>query len=133
MSSSPDAAYQVKAFRFALRAKSAQERQLVRWSGQLIAVHPAYTSQSCSACGHCEKDNRKSQSLFVCMACGHQANADINAARNILAAALLAAGHAASACGEVVRHRAAAKQTGAASVKQEPTEALKLVQETELV
>ena len=86
--------------------------------GQLIAVHPAYTSQTCSACGHCEQDNRKTQSLFACMACGHTAHADINAATNILAA-----GHAASACGEVFRHRAAAKQHGAASTKQEPTEA----------
>ena len=87
-------------------------------SGHLVTVHPAYTSQTCSACGHCERDNRKTQSLFVCKACGHTAHADINAAINILAA-----GHAASACGEVVRHRAAAKQPGAASVKQEPTEA----------
>lgn len=96
--------------------------------GQLVTVHPAYTSQTCSACGHCERDNRKTQSLFVCLACGQTDNADINAARNILAAGTLAAqtlaaGYAASACGEVVRHRAAAKRRGAASVKQEPTEA----------
>jgi putative transposase len=96
--------------------------------GQLVTVHPAYTSQTCSACGHCERENRQSQATFACMACGHTAHADINAAMNILAA-----GHAASACGEVVRHRAAAKQLGAASVKQEPAEAFKLVQETEYV
>ncbi len=30
------------------------------------------------------KENRKSQEKFVCTACGHSANADINAAKNIL-------------------------------------------------
>jgi putative transposase len=96
--------------------------------GQLIAVNPAYTSQTCSACGHCEKDNRQSQALFACVACGHTEHADINAAKNILAAGL-----AASACGEAIRPCTAAKQHRAASVKQEPTEAFKLVQETECV
>ena len=51
--------------------------------GQLTAVNPAYTSQTCSACGHCERGNRKAQSFFACMACGHTAHADINAAMNI--------------------------------------------------
>jgi putative transposase len=35
MISDSAAAHQLKAFRFALRAKPAQERQLARWSGQL--------------------------------------------------------------------------------------------------
>jgi transposase len=43
---------------------------------------PAYTSQTCSACGHCEKSNRKSQAEFECKACGYKAHADFNAARN---------------------------------------------------
>lgn len=101
------------------------EYKLKANGGQLIAVNPAYTSQTCSSCGHCERDNRKSQALFACVACGHTAHADTNAAMNILAA-----GHAASACGEVVRHPAAAKQLGAASMKQEPTEATTHHQET---
>lgn len=96
--------------------------------GQLIAVHRAYTSQTCSACGHCSSENRKSQSLFACVACGHTAHADINAAMNILAA-----GHAASACGEVIRHCSAAKQLNAASVKQEPAKAFNTTQEVECV
>ncbi|EMK9112973.1 TPA: transposase, partial [Escherichia coli] len=50
-----------------------------------------------------------SQSKFRCQACGYTANADVNGARNILAA-----GHAVLACGEMV-------QSGR-SLKQEPPE-----------
>jgi len=60
--------------------------------GTLIEVDPAYTSQMCSTCGHVSKQSRKSQSEFSCVSCGHTANADTNAAINILAA-----GHAVSA------------------------------------
>ncbi|UQN10338.1 transposase [Deinococcus sp. QL22] len=55
---------------------------------KVIAVDPRYTSQACHQCGHTCKGNRVSQSRFVCMACGHTDNADVNAARNILARAL---------------------------------------------
>ena len=41
------------------------------------------TSRQCSACGHCSKQNRKSQSEFVCQKCGFTMNADWNAAKNI--------------------------------------------------
>ncbi|TMR36896.1 RNA-guided endonuclease InsQ/TnpB family protein [Actinomadura geliboluensis] len=51
--------------------------------GRLVRVDPAYTSQTCNACGHRAPDNRESQAVFRCVACGHRANADINAARNI--------------------------------------------------
>lgn len=61
--------------------------------GQVLAIPPAYTSQKCAGCGHTEKENRLSQSKFVCQECGYSANADINGARNILAA-----GHAVLAC-----------------------------------
>lgn len=63
--------------------------------GVLLTVNPSYTSQQCHACGHCEKANRVSQSEFVCQKCGHEDDADVNAAKNILAA-----GHAVLACGE---------------------------------
>ncbi|MGH9126472.1 MAG: RNA-guided endonuclease InsQ/TnpB family protein [Acidimicrobiales bacterium] len=53
---------------------------------QLIAVDPRDTSRTCPACGHCEKDNRPSQAVFRCQACGHEAHADINAAIKILRA-----------------------------------------------
>jgi len=49
----------------------------------LRIIDPAYTSQQCSVCGHCEQANRKSQASFVCKSCGFACNADINAARNI--------------------------------------------------
>jgi hypothetical protein len=44
--------------------------------------NPAYTSQTCSHCGHRDKRNRSGIS-FICVECGHTAHADINAARNI--------------------------------------------------
>jgi IS605 OrfB family transposase len=53
----------------------------------LYTVDPRNTSRTCWVCGHCEKANRKSQSEFVCQACGHAALADLNAARNISRAA----------------------------------------------
>ena len=61
--------------------------------GWVLLVPPAYTSQTCSCCGHVSSENRKSQSLFVCEACGFTANADLNAATNIERA-----GHAQLAC-----------------------------------
>jgi IS605 OrfB family transposase len=54
------------------------------WAGVPIhLVDPRDTSRMCSACGHCEKANRKSQAEFLCQRCGFGANADYNAARNI--------------------------------------------------
>jgi transposase len=52
-------------------------------AGRVEKVSPAYTSQTCSACGHCAAESRESQSRFCCVACGFQANADVNAAMNI--------------------------------------------------
>jgi putative transposase len=46
-------------------------------------VDPRNTSRTCSACGHCEKANRKSQAEFLCQRCGFAVNADENAAINI--------------------------------------------------
>jgi putative transposase len=54
--------------------------------GRLELVPPAYTSQRCSHCGHVAPENRKSQAVFQCVACGAgPCNADVNAARNIAA------------------------------------------------
>ena len=78
--------------------------------GWVIAVPPQNTSRTCPACGHVSADNRKTQAEFECVECGYSENADLNAARNILAA-----GHAVLACGESV-------QSGR-SMKQEPAEA----------
>src|SRR3990167_274347 len=76
------------------------KRQLeykINWQGGiLIKVNPQYTSQKCHVCGHIDKENRKSQSNFACIACHHKENADINAAKNILSS-----GHVVLACGEI--------------------------------
>ena len=55
----------------------------------VVFVDPAYTSQMCSHCGHCEKANRKSQAKFLCVSCGFSAHADLNAAANIRRAAVM--------------------------------------------
>ena len=46
-------------------------------------VHSAYTSKQCPVCGCIDDDNRKCQEAFKCVECGHEANADLNAAINI--------------------------------------------------
>lgn len=56
--------------------------------GRLAVVSAAYTSQTCHKCGHVAKENRESQAVFKCVECGYEANADVNAAMNILGRAL---------------------------------------------
>jgi len=56
---------------------------------QIVPVDPCYTSQTCSVCGHCERANRPLQERFCCVQCGHTLHADINAAQNIRAKALV--------------------------------------------
>ena len=48
-------------------------------------VNAAYTSQTCSCCGYVDKRNRRDQKSFVCLWCGHELHADLNAAANIQA------------------------------------------------
>ena len=50
---------------------------------ELHFVGPKYTSQTCSQCGNVDKGNRNGIA-FKCTACGYEANADLNAAVNIL-------------------------------------------------
>jgi len=79
----------------------------LRWlGGQFLKVPPQYTSQTCNVCGHMSAYNRDSIK-FKCRSCGHEAHADVNAAKNILAAGL-----AVIACGE---------HPVAGLMKQEPT------------
>jgi len=86
-----------------VRQKSALNRSILdqgwsAWAGQLkykiawrggrvVLVNAAFTSQRCSVCGHIHADNRHGES-FGCLACGHTDHADVNAAKNILAAGL---------------------------------------------
>lgn len=54
-------------------------------------VHPSYTSQACSACGHISRENRVKVAVgdgfrtheFKCVVCGFNDDADLNASRNI--------------------------------------------------
>ena len=46
-------------------------------------INPAYTSQTCSKCGHIDKENRQTQEKFKCTKCGLELNADHNASINI--------------------------------------------------
>ena len=55
----------------------------------VIKVDPRNTSRECHACGYIDKANRKSQAHFHYLQCGHDANADKNAALNIMARAAL--------------------------------------------
>jgi IS605 OrfB family transposase len=59
---------------------------------RVVFVDPRNTSRICSRCGHCEKANRKSQSEFLCLKCGFEANADYNAACNVEARAAVSTG-----------------------------------------
>lgn len=62
----------------------------------LVKVDPRYTSQECNKCGHTEKANRKSQSVFSCKKCGHTTNADRNGAGNVRLRGLVLLGLGAS-------------------------------------
>jgi putative transposase len=66
----------------------AQLRLFIAYKAQqagipVVAVDPAFTSRTCSACGHCVKGNRKNRNDFVCLHCGFSLPADHNAALNI--------------------------------------------------
>ena len=87
------------------------EYKAVWAGGMVLRIPPHHTSQRCSGCGHTDPKNRKSQSVFHCVACGLRMHADLNAAKNILRA-----GHARLACGTNTWPEVGAKA-------QEPTEA----------
>src|ERR1700730_13857849 len=83
-----------------------------RYTGTTVVKVPAaFTSQRCSACGHVDPKSRESQAVFRCTHCSRPAeHADVNAAKNILAAGL-----AVTACRE-----SAAPAGTAVTLKQEP-------------
>jgi putative transposase len=80
---------------------------MARKTGCRVVTVPApYTSQRCSACRMVAPESRESQAVYRCTTCGYEENADVNAAKNILADGL-----SVSACGDLGATR---------SVKQEP-------------
>ena len=60
------------------------ETMLFYKANRLVKVDPKFTSQTCSCCGVVDSRSRKNQASFVCSSCGFRANADHNAAINIL-------------------------------------------------
>jgi putative transposase len=58
--------------------------------GVLIKVHAAHSSQTCSRCGQVAAESRQSREWFRCVACGHGAPADTNAAQVLLTRGLVA-------------------------------------------
>jgi putative transposase len=52
--------------------------------GVLVEVPAHHTSQTCAGCGVVDARSRQDQARFVCTTCGHEANADTNAAIIIL-------------------------------------------------
>jgi IS605 OrfB family transposase len=65
-----------------------------------VEVDPAYSSQTCHACGWVDKRNRRSQAAFECGRCGVVAHADHNAA-------IVVAARGVESWGEVMRPHAA--------------------------
>lgn len=58
------------------------------WAGrEIVEVAPHHTSQRCSACGVVDGSQRKGE-RYACRKCGYEADADVNAAVNILRAGL---------------------------------------------
>lgn len=51
----------------------------------LKTVNRAYTSQTCPECGHISKGNRPDRDHFLCLDCGYKGQADMVAARNMVA------------------------------------------------
>ena len=65
-----------------------QLKQFIKYKAErvgvpVIEVDPRNTSRTCPKCGHIDKANRKSQSLFSCNRCGFSGNADYIASLNI--------------------------------------------------
>ncbi|MDJ0651495.1 MAG: zinc ribbon domain-containing protein [Simkaniaceae bacterium] len=71
-----------------LKCKRQRKCKFEWLGGVYVEVNPSYSSQKCLFCGSIDEKNRdkKKQSKFCCIRCGYTENADIKAAKNILAA-----------------------------------------------
>ena len=90
------------------------------WYGRELVVIDRFfpSSKLCGACGTLAAKLPLHVRAWTCEHCGAVHDRDVNAARNILAAGL-----AASACGDGVRPQRESSRTGRSSVKQEPQRA----------
>jgi putative transposase len=93
--------------------------------GRVILVNAAFTSRTCCMRRHASPENRKTQSVFCGLGCGHPENADVHAAKNILAAghAVWSSESSADACAAEISRQRRASAAVAAPSKQEATEA----------
>ena len=75
--------------------------------GEVYAVPPQYTSQTCPECGCTDAKNRPRQAVFKCVNCGFEGHADCVAAMNILGRGqrLRACGLENTASAQVSRHK----------------------------
>jgi putative transposase len=88
------------------------EYKMLWKGGVLLAVPARNTSRTCPYCGHVAKENRKTQAKFECIQCGHNNNADVVGAINILER-----GHRLFACGgDLLEARGPRKQEPAEMV-----------------
>ena len=80
---------------------TALRRMLDCKAANVIVVPAGNTSRKCHECGAVEAASRRTRDDFSCLACGHAAHADLNAAKNIRGKALtrLAAMNEASGTG----------------------------------
>ena len=68
-------------------ARAQLEYKATRYGRTLIVVDPKHTSQTCSVCG-CVDRGARSGKRYSCAGCGSRMDADVNAARVILARGL---------------------------------------------
>ena len=97
----------------------------------VIEVAAHFSSQECAACGHIHKDNRISQSEFVCQSCKHTDNADHNAGKVLAKRGVrqLLDAHAAGSTGVKTKKRCTVrkiKKEKVGAVSSEPVSAMVL-------
>jgi len=92
-------------------------REMLRYKvipegGRVVEVPAHYSSQTCAECGVVDAASRQSQASFVCTACGHADNADVNAARVLLTRGLakLAVEATVTVCGGTAARERPVKQ-----------------------
>ena len=80
--------------------------KVVPHGAAVVEVPAAYSSQTCADCGVVDAASRRTQAEFECVACGHRANADVNAARVLYTRG----SHGGAGCGGTAARGRPAKQ-----------------------
>lgn len=95
-------------------------RTMLEYKTNVIRINPKYTSQECNECGVVDGKSRISQSKFKCTHCGHESNADHNAAKNILGKGVaLNREREAVACALVLESRLGGTASNHSEIKEE--------------